>query len=109
MGRYNRQEPGPRPIKITFAREVTQWEVLKHTWTLKQNKRLARVYVRRDLTKDERMKINKISEETRKRNNERTEKQRSEFFWKSKGIEEPKKVYFFSVGGGAGEGGGGIR
>ena len=70
---------------------------------------LTRTHVRRDLTKDERMKINKISKETRKRNNERTEKQRSEFFWKSKGIEEPKKVYFFSVGGGAGEGGGGIR
>ena len=108
LGRYNKQESGPRPIKITFLGEVTQREVLKHTWTLKQNRRLARVYVRRDLTKDERMKINKINEETKKRNNERTEQQKSEFFWKANGTMEPQKV-FFRVGEGVGEGGGGIR
>ena len=108
LGRYDRQKPGSRPIKVTFTGELTQREVLKHTWTLKQNKRFASVYVRRDLTKDERMKINKIGEETRKRNNERTEHQKTEFFWKRNGLMEPQKV-FIRVDGEGQENGGGIR
>ena len=100
LGRYNKQESGPRPVKVTFASELTQREVLKHTWTLKQNDKLARVYIRRDLTKEERRKINKSVEETRKRNNERTEQQKSEFFWKRNGLMEPQKVFLRAVGGG---------
>lgn len=47
---------------------------------MKQIRIFSRIYIRRDLPKEERKRTNEIADVVRKRNSERTEEQKAEYF-----------------------------
>ena len=92
LGEYMKGNPRPRPIKLTFLREETQLTILRRAHKLKTIRGCSGVYIRRDMPKEERMRINSIVSEVKILNESRSKEETEQFFWIRNGLRGPKKV-----------------
>ena len=92
LGIYMKDSSRPRPIKLTFVREETQLTILRRAHKLKTIKGCSGVYIRRDIAKEERMRINSIVSEVKVLNEKRSKEEIGKFFWVRNGLRGPKKV-----------------
>ena len=83
--RLSQYEDGKtRPIKITFKSQVAAESVLKNAWKLKDSQETKMIYVRRNMTEEERAKMREMLTQVRERNEARSEDDKKKFFWKVK-------------------------
>ncbi len=71
-----------RPIKIQFKSKRTVEDILTVTWKLSKMEELKHIVIRRDLDKEERDAIKKLQDEAKTKNEERSEVEREQFFWR---------------------------
>ena len=91
LGMYSTLATRPRQIKLTFVREETQKEILRRAHNLKSLSEYSYIFIRKDMTKEERNRINSILEEVKTLNEKRTEADKKKFFWKRDGLRGPKR------------------
>ena len=71
-----------RPIKIKFATQVQAEEVLRGSWKLAKREELKKVWISRDLDEEERSLRRELVHEANAKNDDRTEEERKQFYWK---------------------------
>ena len=91
FGKYNKGET--RPMRIKFRSEVTAKEVLSVSWKLNKETEYSKIYLRKDLNKEERENLKIMLQEARNKNESRSEEEKESFFWKVKDM-KIKKWFF---------------
>lgn len=81
LGKYTRGQM--RPIKIKFRSAKVAEDVLKSSWKLKRVQKYEKVIIRRDLNEEERQNMREISREVREKNEERTEEEKKNFYYRN--------------------------
>ena len=56
--------------------------MLHKSWKLKECAELKKVFIRRNMSEEEREKLKELLAEARERNEERSEEEREQFFWR---------------------------
>ena len=79
-----------RPTKIKFRSERVVKEILAKTWKLNGQPGYENVYVRKDLNEEERAHLAVMKKDVADKNDERTEEQKKEFFWRIKDMKVVK-------------------
>ena len=95
LGKFRRDRNRPRPMKIKMKRKAVAEEVLTKSWKLSKEEELKRYNIRRDLSPEEREILRAKVTEVKKRNEERTEEEKQQFFWKIVG----KEIRKWRIGG----------
>lgn len=80
LGKY--EEGRARPMKIKLRTQAAVMKVLGRTWKLAQTEEFKRVWIREDLNEDQRAKRNEAIQEAREKNDQRSEEEKSRFFWR---------------------------
>ena len=75
-----------RPLKIKLKSQVTAEFLLQNSWKLKDQEETKGIYVRWNMTEQERENLKDILKQTREKNEERTEEDKLKFFleWETK-------------------------
>ena len=93
LGRYRRG--GKRPLKVQFKTVTGASTILRQAWKLNKKPGYEDVKVKQDLSRKDREELRELTEKAKRRNDERTEEEKTNFFWRvdyrKKGIE--KRVY----------------
>ena len=71
-----------RPLKIKLKSQVTAEFLLQNSWKLKDQDETKGIYVRRNMTEQERENLKDILKQAREKNEERTEEEKLKFFWR---------------------------
>ena len=80
LGRY---EPGKtRPMKVRFSVQSAAEHVLERTGKLARVEELKQVWIKRDMNEEERKKERELLAEAQTKNEERTEEQVENFYWR---------------------------
>ena len=80
LGKY--EEGKSRPIKITLKSQVIAERLISMSWKLKDTQETRMIYVRRNMTQEERDKMRELITEVKLRNEARSEDDKTKFFWK---------------------------
>ena len=80
LGLYKQGEM--RPIKVCFKSKSTVEEIISFTWRLNKKDGYKHVTIRRDLTTEERKLLKEKTDEAKRKNEQRSEEEQSQFFWK---------------------------
>ena len=80
LGAY--EEDKNRPIKIKLKSQVTAEVILRNAWRLSNYDETKGIYIRRNMTEEERAKIKVLVMEVKERNEARSEEDKTKFFWK---------------------------
>ncbi|MPC97330.1 hypothetical protein E2C01_092641 [Portunus trituberculatus] len=80
LGKYEKGKT--RAIKIMLKSQVTAEGLLSNAWKLKDAKETKMIYVRRNMTEEDRAKMRELTTEVREKNEARSEDDK--FFWKVK-------------------------
>ena len=83
LGKY--EEGKTRAMKITLKSQVAAESLLRHAWRLKGSEETKMIYVRRNMTEEERTKMREMVTEVKVRNEARSEEDKKKFFWKVRG------------------------
>ena len=82
LGRYI--EGRSRPMKVRLYSQAAAEEILRNSWKLKELEPYKKVFIRRNMTEEERDKLNELITTVRQKNEERTDEERNQFFWRIK-------------------------
>ena len=82
LGRF--EEGRDRPVKLRLYSQAAAEEILRNSWKLKEQEPYKKVYIRRNMTEEERDKMNEMLSIAKQRNDDRTDEERLQFFWKVK-------------------------
>ena len=82
LGKY--EENKHRPLKIRMRSQVAAEELIAKSWKLASKEDYRRVWIRRDLNEDERVKVNELWNEAKEKNMNRTETEKKSFYWRVK-------------------------
>ena len=77
LGKY--EEGKSRAMKITLKSQVAAEHVLRNAWKLKNSQETNMIYVRRNMSQEERTKMREMVTEVRERNEARTEEEKKFF------------------------------
>ena len=80
LGKYS--EGKDRPLKLKLNSQAAAEEMLHKSWKLKECTELKKVFIRRNMSEEEREKLKELLAEARERNEERSEEEREQFFWR---------------------------
>lgn len=92
VGRYEKGKS--RPLKVKFKVKAVAEEVMSKTWKLGKSENLKKYGIRNELTREEREIVKAKVDEVKQRNEERTEEDKKNFFWKVVGGKEIRKWYY---------------
>lgn len=76
------EEGKNRPLKLKLKSQVAAEALLRRAWKLKDSEETKTIYIRRNMSQDERMKMKELVTEVKERNDERTEEEKTKFFWR---------------------------
>ena len=82
LGKY--EENKHRPLKIRMRSQVAAEELIARSWKLASKESFKKVWIRRDLNEDERMKVNELWTEAKEKNTNRSETEKKRFYWRVK-------------------------
>ena len=80
LGSY--EEGKNRPLKLKMRSQVAAEAILRRAWKLKDHEETKAIYIRRNMTQEEREKVRELVTEMKERNEARSEEERNKFFWK---------------------------
>lgn len=80
LGKY--EEGKTRPVKITLKSQADAESLLRNAWKLKNSQETNTIYVRRNMSQEERAKMRELVAQVKEKNEQRTEEEKKEFFWK---------------------------
>ena len=80
IGKYS--EGGQRPLKIKFRSQSTAEEIIGRSWKLAGKDAYKNIWIKKDMTEEERAKTKELVEEAKEKNENRTEEEKNLFFWK---------------------------
>ena len=80
LGKYD--DGKDRPIKIRFNTQAAAEHMLYNSWMLHGDAELSKVFIRRNMSEEEREKLREMLTEAKHRNDERSEEEREQFFWR---------------------------
>ena len=80
LGKY--QEGGHRPIKIRLRSQIAAEEVLSRAKLLARTDKYKKVWIKRDMNKEEREAERELKQVASEKNEERTEMEKKRFYWK---------------------------
>ena len=80
IGKYN--EGGQRPMKIRFKSQSTAEEILGRSWRLANKDAYKNIWIKKDMTEEERAKTKELIDEAKEKNANRTEEEKNVFFWR---------------------------
>ena len=72
---------GPRPVLVRFDRESDARDVLANSWRLSRVDGLRRVFIDKDLSREERRRNWELRREAKERNEELTDEERTRYFF----------------------------
>ena len=76
------EEGKDRPVKVKFATQAMAEAVLNGAWRLSGVEEYKKVWINRDMDRQEREELRELVEEARQKNSQRTEEERKQFYWK---------------------------
>lgn len=80
LGTY--EESKDRPLKIRMKTQVAAEGLLRYSWKLKTNEDTKMIYIRRNMTEEERVKVREMMTEAKEKNEARSEEEKKKFFWR---------------------------
>ena len=80
LGRY--VQGGARPIKIRFKSQVAAEELVCRAGRFSKSEAYKNVWLKRDLDEEERNKMKELNQCAKVKNEERSEEEKKEFFWR---------------------------
>ena len=80
LGKY--EEGKSRAMKITLKSQVATECLLRNAWKLKDSHGTKMIFVRRNMSQEERAKMRELVGEVKDKNEARTEEEKKQFFWK---------------------------
>ena len=80
LGKY--EEGKSRAMKIRLKSQVTAERLISMSWKLKDTQETRMIYVKRNMTQEERVRMRELITEARERNEARSEDDKTKFFWK---------------------------
>lgn len=80
LGAY--EEGKSRPLKLKLKSPGAAEALLRRAWKLKDYEETKSIYIRRNMTQEERTKIKKMVTEVREKNEARTKEEKTKFFWR---------------------------
>ena len=80
LGKY--EEGKSRPVKVTLRSQLDAESVLRNSWKLKNSQETNMIYVRRNMSQEERSKMREMVAQVKEKNEQRNEEEKNEFFWK---------------------------
>ncbi len=69
-------------MRIKFKTQVAALRALERTWRLAQKEKYKEVWIRKDLNEEERASMNELIKEAKTKNEQRSEEERSRFYWR---------------------------
>lgn len=82
LGKF--EEGKSRPVKVRLYSQAAAEGILANSWKLKELEPYKKVFIRRNMTEEERDNLNELLTTARQRNEERTDEERNQFFWRIK-------------------------
>ena len=76
------EEGKSRPLKLKFKSQVAAEALLRKAWKLKDHVDTKSIYIRKNMTQEERTKIKELVNEVKEKNEARNEEEKTKFFWK---------------------------
>ena len=80
LGKF--EEGKSRAVKVTLKSQGDAESLLRNAWKLKNSQETNMIYVRRNMSQEERIKMKEMVAQMKQKNEERTEEEKEEFFWK---------------------------
>lgn len=80
LGQY--KEGKLRPLKIKFRSQQAASKVIQRAWKLSGSEEYGKVWIREDLSEDERAKRGELYQESKEKNGQRTEEEKANFYWR---------------------------
>ena len=80
LGSY--EEGKNRPLKLKLKSQVATEALLRRAWRLKDHEDTKLIYIRKNMTQEERTKIKELVNEVKEKNEARNEEEKTKFFWK---------------------------
>jgi hypothetical protein len=80
IGKY--KEGGQRPMKIKFKSQAQAEEVLARSWKLAKVEEYKNIWIKKDMSEEERAKTKALIEEAKEQNDNRTEEEKGVFFYR---------------------------
>ncbi len=74
MGKYI--EGGERPLKVKFRAQTTAMEVILNAWKLDKIEQYRKVWIKRAMNEEERLKVNNLIKEGKAKNENRMEEEK---------------------------------
>lgn len=90
LGKY--EDGKDRPIKLKFNTQAAAEFMLYSSWKLHSYEELKKVFIRRNMSEEEREKLREMITEAKDRNEERSEEEKEQFFWR---VRHEKLVKWF--------------
>ena len=85
------EEGKDRPLRIKFATQVQAEEVINGSWKLAGKEELKGIWINKDLNEEERKQLKDLVIEAKQKNEERTEEEKKQFYWKVRDLRLRKK------------------
>ena len=85
LGGLGEADRGPRPVLVRFDKESEARDVLVNSWRLSKSEGLRRVYVDKDMSKEERRHAWELRREAKTKNEARTAEERACYFFAVRG------------------------
>ena len=80
IGQY--EEGKDRPIRVKFATQTMAEAVVSRAWRLASEEKYKKVWINRDMDRQEREELRELVEQAKQKNLQRTEEERGKFYWK---------------------------
>ncbi len=73
-----------RPLKVKFRAQTTAMEVISNTWKLDKTEQYSKVWIKRDMNEEERLKVNNLIKKQRQKMRTEQRKRKKKFSWNVK-------------------------
>ena len=81
-----------RPIKVKFTTQVKAEEVLNNTWRLAGKEKFKKVWINKDMDEEERKLLKELVEQTKQKNQDRTEEEKLRYYYQVRDLKIRKRV-----------------
>ena len=86
------EEGKDRPMKVKFSTQVMAETVINSAWKLSGVEEYKKVWINREMDKQERDELKSLVEQAKQKNLQRTEAEKKEFYWKVRDL-KLRKIY----------------
>ena len=87
------EENKDRPVRVKFATQAMAETVLNGAWRLSGSEKYKRVWINRDMDRQEREELKELVKEAKQKNSQRTEEEKEQFYWKVRDL-RLRKIYY---------------